>query len=327
MKSGKQQVFVVEAAQRGIRLADFLASSLPGHRALALRELVARGHVSVNGEEQLANARLRVGDVVIVADVAPAGRPRAVGGDRAAALPVLVETATALVIAKPAGVPTVPTRDGADAGVHGRLHDLRPDDDLRIVHRLDRDTSGCLLLAKGLQAAQHFDAAFQEGAMRKTYVALVHGVPAAPEFEVDLWLGPDPRRPGKVVASATEQRGFRSAHTEVRVRRAYAGHALLELRPTTGRGHQLRVHLASSGHPIVGDLGYGGQPLLLSEIKTDYKLRPGVAERALVGRMFLHAERLQFVDVDGAAVVAEAPLPPELDTALRKLDRFDATRR
>ncbi len=320
-------MFVVEAAQRGIRLADFLALSMPGRHPLALRELVAAGKVAVNGEERLANARLRVGDVVIVAPVAVSGRGRAAPNVRGEALQVLVETASVLVINKPAGVPTVPTRDGADTGVHGLLHELRPDADLRIVHRLDRDTSGCLLLAKGLQAAQHFDHAFQAGAVRKTYVALVRGVPVTPRFAVDLWLGRDPRRPGKVVASVDEQRGFRSAHTDVELRRAYAGHALLELRPTTGRGHQLRVHLASSGHPIVGDLDYGGQPLLLSEIKTDYKLRPGVAERPLVGRMFLHAERLQFVDVDGAAVVVQAPLPPELDTALRKLDRFDATRR
>ena len=322
-----EHVFVVEPAQRGIRLADFLAASLPSAHPLSLRDLVAQGEVSVNGVECLSNVRLRGGDVVLVGAAAAVRGAAEGGGLRPVDIPVLIETATALVVVKPAGLPTVPTRDGRDSGMHGLLPGLRPQGDLRIVHRLDRDTSGCLLLAKGIEAARHFDAAFQDGAVQKTYVALVQGVPARAEFEIDLWLGPDPRRPGKVVASATEQRGFRDAHTRVAVRRAYSSHALLELRPSTGRGHQLRVHLAASGHPIVGDSDYGGQPLLLSEIKTDYKLRPGVVERPLLARMFLHAERLQFHDVDGAAVMAEAPLPPELDTALRKLDRFDATRR
>lgn len=298
---------------------------MPLAHVLSLRALVAAGKVSVNGQQCLADARLRVNDVVIVsAELAPRTAPCKAGDS---ALQVLAEGESFLVVDKPAGLPTVPTRDGQDGGVHALLPALRPGADLRIVHRLDRETSGCLLLAKGLAAARHFDAAFGAAQVHKVYVALVHGVPVSEAFSVDSWLGPDPRRPGKVIAADSEQRGFRSAHTDVGLRRAYGGHALLELRPSTGRSHQLRVHLASSGHAIVGDSAYGGQPLLLSQIKTDYKLRPGVTERPLVERLFLHAERLEFRDVDDLVVAATAPLPPELDTALRKLDRFDAPRR
>jgi 23S rRNA-/tRNA-specific pseudouridylate synthase len=100
----------------------------------------------------------------------------------------------------------------------------------------------------------------------------------------------------------------------------------LALRPTTGRTHQLRVHLQSVGHAIVADRDYGGEPLLLSRLKPGYKLRPGVVERPLVERMFLHAERLAFRDLDGREVVVETPLPDELAVALRQLENF-ATRR
>jgi RluA family pseudouridine synthase len=224
-------------------------------------------------------------------------------------------------------VPTVPDRSGREGGVHGLLERLRPAGDLRIVHRLDRDTSGCLLLAKGLLAARHFDLQFREGRVHKTYVALVHGVPAAERFTIDAWLGPDRRRPGKVVAAAAAARGFRAACTEVVRRRAFSQYALLELHPRTGRGHQLRVHLQSVGHPIVGDRDYGGEPLLLSGLKAGYKLRKGVRERPLADRMFLHAERVAFTDLDGTAVEVEAPLPPDLTTTLQKLERFDQGRR
>jgi RluA family pseudouridine synthase len=314
---------VVEADLRGIQLVDLLERELPPTHRANLRHLLGAGFVRVNGEVVLTSRRLRVGDVVQVAQV---DLPPRLGAGKA--LPeVRFESATALVIGKPAGIPVVPDRSGQDQGIHGLLEALRPGADLRIVHRLDRDTSGCLLLAKGIEAARHFDLQFRESLVRKRYLALVHGVPGAAEFAIDVWLGPDPRRPGKVLAGEREKPGFRDAHTDVSVRASYGDHALLELRPSTGRGHQLRVHLASVGHPIVADGDYGGAPLLLSAIKRGYKLRPGVAERPLFGRMFLHAEGLAFTDVDGTSVAVETPLPEDLGKALKQLERFDQGRR
>ncbi|MFM1873432.1 MAG: hypothetical protein RL398_2854 [Planctomycetota bacterium] len=327
-------MLVVEAEVRGIRLVDFLLRFAGiGSPALA-RSLLGAGEITVNGEDCLHDRKLRLGDVVIVAAAVaelssgPAATRRGAPARGRDGLPeVLWESAHAVVIHKPPGMPTVPTRDGRDGGVHGQLDELRPDGDLRIVHRLDRDTSGCLLLAKGLDAARHFDLAFREGLVHKTYVALVDGVPNAAEFTIDAWLGPDPSRPGKVMVGPPETKGFRAARTEVTIDKAYRRHAMLRLQPRTGRGHQLRAHLASVGHAIVGDSDYGGRPLLLSELKNDYKLRPGVPEQPLLKRMFLHAQRLVFDDLDGKHVEVVAPLPADLEQAVRKLDKFDRARR
>jgi 23S rRNA pseudouridine955/2504/2580 synthase len=311
---------VVDDRRAGVRLLDLLHRELPDVHPLDLRATLGDGAVRVNGEVRVADRALRAGDVVELLAV-PRPRPRGAASVAATTeLQVLFESAHALVVAKPAGLPTVPDRSGAQRGVHGLLGALRPDADLRIVHRLDRDTSGCLLLAKGVDAARHFDREFRGGRVHKTYVAVVHGVPPRPQFAIDAWLGADRRRPGKVVASATQQPGFRAAHTEVTCRATFARHALLELRPTTGRGHQLRVHLQSVGHPIAGDLDYGGEPLLLSRWKPGYKLRPGTSERPLTPRMFLHAAHVTCADVDGSTIDVEAPLPDDLARALHQLE-------
>lgn len=322
MSTPRTQTLVVERELAGVRLRDLLARAAPAAHRADLRGLLAAGAVRVNGAACLSDRRLRVGDVVEVrAEVSqrPARAPDA-------SLEVLAETASVLVVAKPAGLPTVPDRSGRQRGVHGLLEALRPRDDLRIVHRLDRDTSGCLLLAKGLAAARHFDAQFRAGRIAKTYVALVSGVPSPSPRRIDAWLGPDPRRPGKVVAAAGPRPGFREAHTEIALRRAFRRYALVELRPATGRGHQLRVHLQSIGHPIVGDRDYGGEALLLSRLKAEYKLRPGVDEQPLLRRLFLHAERVRFDDVDGAPLDVEAPLPSDLAIALRHLEKQQSLR-
>lgn len=279
----------------------------------------------MNGEVCLHDRKLSLGDVVMLESV-PGGRRRA-GKASSLAPTVLAETASALVVAKPAGMPSVPDRSGEDSGLHGLLQSLRPDDDLRIVHRLDRNTSGCMILAKGAEAARHFDLEFRERRVRKTYVALVAGAPSWDERSVDAWLGPDRRRPGMVVASAEARTGFREAHTEVIVRERYGRHSLLELHPTTGRSHQIRVHLQSIGHAIVGDQAYGGERLLLSRLKAAYKKRTGVEERPLLERMFLHAERVAFSDVDGTEVVADAPMPEDLAVALRHVEKHRSPRR
>ncbi|MGK0303928.1 MAG: RluA family pseudouridine synthase [Planctomycetota bacterium] len=316
---------MVERDLAGIRLFDLLARSHPDVHRGDLRQLLSSGGVSVNGELCLHDCKLRLGDVVML-DSVPGTRRRSAKA-RGQQLTVLRETASALVVAKPAGMPSVPDRSGKEAGVHGLLETLRPDGDLRIVHRLDRNTSGCLILAKGADAARHFDVEFRERRVRKTYVALVAGVPTWNERSVNSWLGPDRRRPGMVLASGEERTGFREAHTDVSVRERYGRHSLLELRPTTGRGHQIRVHLQSIGYPIVGDVPYGGERLLLSRLKAAYKKRTGVEERPLLERMFLHAEQVVFFDVDGTEVVADAPMPEDLAVALRHVEKHRSPRR
>jgi 23S rRNA-/tRNA-specific pseudouridylate synthase len=194
------------------------------------------------------------------------------------------------------------------------------------VHRLDRDTSGCLLVADGLAAARHFDVEFRAGRVHKQYLALVHGALATPRRTIELPLAPDPRRPGCVRVARRGERGARDARTEVEVEAAHGAFALLRLSPATGRSHQLRAHLAAIGHPIVGDADYGGRPLLLSELKRGYKLRAGRRERAVLERTFLHAALLEFAGPDAAEVAVRSPLPADLEAALACVARVTTAR-
>src|SRR5690606_20492332 len=148
---------------------------------------------------------------------------------------VLAEHPLCLVVGKPAGVPTVPDRSGREPGVHGRLADLRPGEDLRIAHRLDRDTSGCLVLARGLEGARWLDAQLRAGAIAKHYLALVEGEVRRRAFSVQRALGPDPRRPGKVIVVRDGSKRSRPALTEFAVEEPFAGYTLLRAEPRTGR--------------------------------------------------------------------------------------------
>lgn len=311
----------------GVRLQDFLHGAFPDVDRAALRRLVREGRVRVNRMEPEGDPRLFPYDQVEVrADVDELPVHRKGKAKAVAPIEVLHESATCLVVHKPAGLCVVPDRTGEEDSVHARLPELRPDADLRIVHRLDRDTSGCLLLGKGVEAARHFDEAFRERTVKKRYVALAQGALLRDEQVVDHSIGEDGRRPGLMLAKRGKKPGFKPAKTIVRVRERFVSHTLVELEPETGRSHQLRVHLQAIGHPIAGDEDYGGEPLLLSRWKRRYKLRTGVVERPLLERMFLHAERLAFVDLDGTAVEVEAPMPDDLQKALRKVADFGAMR-
>jgi 23S rRNA pseudouridine955/2504/2580 synthase/23S rRNA pseudouridine1911/1915/1917 synthase len=293
-----------------------------------LRRLVQAGAVRVNGQEAMLQQRLAAMDVVEVRAKEPIEdwprRPTSTADQASAGLPVLFEDDAVLVVHKPAGMPSVPDRTGKNLGVHGRLQELRPGEDLRIVHRLDRDTSGCLALAKGLAAARHLDQAFRSGAVSKRYLALVVGR-ISRRRTVQAFLGPDPRRPGRIRVVPRGSKGAREAHTDLELVEAFRDHSLLSVWPRTGRSHQIRVHVRHLGHPIVADPEYGvSGSLFLSEIKRSYKLRPGVAERPLLTRMFLHAAELWLPQLGGNSVHAEAPLPADLARVLRKLRSFAA---
>lgn len=317
----------------GALLQDFLERTWPDADRVFLRRLVRDGAATVNYEAVRGHQRLRPGDLVRIelpegVDVLPArrDRPSKRAADVPDSLPVLAEADFCLVLDKPAGLPCVPDRAGRTPGVHGLLPDLRPDDDLRIAHRIDRWTSGCLVVAKGLEGARWLDAGFRERRIEKEYLALVEGVVRRDAFTVRRPLGPDRRRPGKVTVVREGQKGAREAHTDVEVVERFVAHTLLRVRPRTGRGHQIRAHLRSVGHPIVADVDYGSRgPLRLSDVKRGYKARTGVVERPLVERMFLHAARVVVPRPDGGEpLVAEAPLPKDLRIALEKLRRFAA---
>ncbi len=240
---------------------------------------------------------------------------------RMALPPVIYEDDALLVFDKPSGLLVAPDRWDKErpnlmALVHAKLGP-----GVANVHRLDADTSGVLLCAKTKAALDFLSGQFQAKAAGKLYLALVVGTPASADFTVAVALQADERRPGLMRPAG--RRG-KPCTTMFKVREAFRGFTWLECRPQTGRTHQIRVHLATTGLPILGDPLYGdGTRLLLSNLKRGYKHR--AEERPLLNRLALHASELVVAHpVTREPVTLHAPLPHEFDVALKYLRRFSA---
>jgi RluA family pseudouridine synthase len=234
---------------------------------------------------------------------------------------ILFEDHHILVVAKPAGLLTVPDRYVPDApNLVTWLK--RERSDVFVVHRLDRDTSGLVLLALTPDAHRVLSVQFTNRQVRKQYLALVDGSPAWDDRTLDLPLRADADRRHRTRVDPT---GGKDARTHVTVVERFDSYALVQAVPETGRTHQIRVHLAEAGHPIVSDPLYGdGEPLFLSSFKRRYK--PGRhEERPLVGRTALHASELSFTHpATGEMTSYSAPLPRDMNAAVRQLARFGA---
>jgi RluA family pseudouridine synthase len=193
------------------------------------------------------------------------------------------------------------------------------------AHRLDRDTSGVLLCAKTPEALRRVCEAFDEHRVAKTYLALTRSVPPEGRQVVAAAIAADPRRGGRM---RIDPAGGKPAETDVEVLERFAGgrFALVRAMPRSGRTHQVRVHLASLGCPIVGDGLYaGGGGLLLSEIKANYKRKPGGVERPLIARLALHAQSLTLAHpTTGQPLTITADLPADFALALKHLRRHGA---
>ena len=260
----------------------------------------------MNKGRAAADTRVEAGDVVRL----PPVRTSEKAADKldrpapAREFPLLLEDDCLVAIDKPAGV-AVHGGSGVSFGVIEQLRQARPAARfLELVHRLDRETSGVLLVAKKRSALRHLQDQFRERETGKTYLALVVGEWPAGKKVIDAplhkYLQADGERRVKVVGN-DDPDGMRSV-TLVKIRQKLAGFTLLEVTIKTGRTHQIRVHLASQGHPIAGDDKYG-----------DFELNKALQKRGL-RRMFLHAWRLQFSHpVGGQRIELLAPLPPELE--------------
>lgn len=235
--------------------------------------------------------------------------------------PVLLEDAALLVFDKPSGLLVAPDRwDKTRPNLMAAVHAARGLE-TNNVHRLDADTSGVLLCAKTAEALRSLTAQFEAHTVEKRYLALVAGHPAAERFTIDQPLGDNPRKAGRMRVDLAHGK---PAVTEVTVLERFRGHALVECRPQTGRTHQLRVHLASVGYPIVADPFYGGAAaIFLSAFKPGYRHKRDEPERPLLGRLALHAFSLAFDHpLSGARTVVEAPQPKEFSVALKYLREF-----
>ena len=293
----------------GQRLDNYLLRHLKGVPKTHVYRIIRSGEVRLNKGRATADARVAPGDMVRVPPVRVAEAKPTEGPQAAPAreFPILLEDEHVLAIDKPAGV-AVHGGSGVSFGVIEQLRRARPmAKTLELVHRLDRETSGILLVAKKRSALKHLQDQFRERETGKTYLALVLGdwpdklkVIDAPlhKYLVPGGVGEGERRV-KVVAK-NDPDGMR-AITLVKVRERLPGFTLLEVTIKTGRTHQIRVHLASQGHPIAGDEKYG-----------EFDRNKALHKQGLK-RMFLHAWRLQFTHpASGERVELHAPLPADL---------------
>ena len=329
----------------GLELDEFLCLTFPLLNKGFLRSKVREGAVLVDGMKASPSQRLREYQVLVVsfeeeevlpdAPVAPTLR-----------IPVLYEDAHVIAVDKPSGLAAEPERWAkANASLAGALlslalerSDVEPEAPTeptpglsfrpRLLHRLDKDTTGVVLVAKTIEAERVLRVAFEQGTIDKHYLALVEGDYPLAEGEsevIDLPIGPDERRSGRM---RVERKEGKPAQTRVMLAQRFRGYTLLDCQPLTGRTHQIRVHLTELGFPLAVDPVYGRRRALsLSEFKRDYRRKPGALEHPLIERLTLHARSIDFPDPDpawsaaGRRIRVEAPLPRDFARLLKQMEK------
>ncbi|MFZ0937318.1 MAG: RluA family pseudouridine synthase [Bryobacteraceae bacterium] len=293
--------FTADRTEAGRRLDQALHERLPQYSRARIQQWIHDGRVLVNGAAVRASYTVRGGEAI---QVEPAEPPPLRAEPEEIPLSILYEDADVVAVDKPAGM-VVHAGAGVHSGtlVNALLHrfgalsavggEMRPG----IVHRLDRYTSGVILVAKNDAAHRKLAAQFSSRRVEKVYLALVHGAVKRESGVIDKPIARDPVHRTRMTARLREGR---TAHTEYRVMARLPGFTFLEVKIGTGRTHQIRVHLASIGHPVAGDTLYGAPAVV-----------PG---RAPLGRYFLHAHRIRFFrPADGEAVTVVSPLRWELE--------------
>jgi 23S rRNA pseudouridine955/2504/2580 synthase len=312
LRNAPASLVVVDERHSAQRVDNFLLRTLRGVPRSHVYRLLRGGEVRVNSRRVDATYRLQPGDRVRIPPVrqgAPA--PRAPRAPRTTGFRVAFEDDALLVIDKPAGV-AVHGGSGVSFGVIEALRAERPQARfLELVHRIDRETSGLLVLAKKRQALVALHAALREGRVTKRYLVLVKGGWREPRRDVVLPLRKRVTPAGERRVSVTD--GGQASRTRFRLLERCGGFALLEATLETGRTHQIRVQLAHLGFPVAGDDKYG-----------DFELNRRLAKQGLK-RMFLHAHELAFAHpLTGAPVALTAPLPPELARFVSELQALRA---
>jgi len=310
----------VPASRAGERLDRFLAEVERTLSRSAVQQLIDAGHVRLNDAPARASRRVREGDRVEVVRPRRAPTPLA---PEAIPLDVVYEDEHLAVVAKPAGMvvhPAVGHRTGTL--VHALLHRYgvlsseNGQERAGIVHRLDKGTSGLLLVARTDEAHRRLATELEARHVRRVYRALVWGHPRAMEGRIEAPLGRSPKDRKKI---AVLPRGGRYAATRFRVARSYAFLTEMLLTLETGRTHQIRVHLTHQGHPVFGDPDYGGRRGPLLRLSPERR-REATLLLAELDHQALHAETLGFTHpATGEAMEFHCPLPPEFAAVLEAL--------
>ena len=304
---------IVTADHEGHRLDRLLANEIAGYSRSQVQRLIEDGHVLLPRVKTVkANTAVREGDVVHVTLPAPVD---AVPAAEDLPLDVIYQDTDLIVVNKPAGMVVHPAAGHEDGTlVNALLHHVRDLSGIGgerrpgIVHRLDKGTSGVLVVAKHDASHQELARQFHDREVEKSYVALVWGL-VQQRKRIDLPIGRDPVHREK---TSTRARRARSAVTRVTWARHVPGLSLLRVAIATGRTHQIRVHLSAIGHPIVGDALYGGV-----HRRVGHELR--AVQR--LERPFLHAERLVVTHpTTGERMAFTAPLPDDLRQVLTEID-------
>jgi 23S rRNA pseudouridine955/2504/2580 synthase len=311
VREGVRHVAVGED-QAGVRLDNFLTKLLSGVPRSRVFRIVRRGEVRVNGKRASPETRLQVGDSVRVPPVhlpAPDAPPPVARVPRtlveAVREAIITENDRLIVVNKPAGI-AVHGGSGVSFGIIEALRAARPEETLELVHRLDRDTSGCLLVARKPAALRVLHAMMRDGQVEKGYLALVKGPWDLGKKRIDVPLNTEARVGGeRTVRVQVGGKSAVSTFSPVQFFRNVA--SMVEVDLDTGRTHQIRVHAAHVGHPVAGDDKYG-----------DREFNARMREQGLT-RMFLHAHRLSFDWPNGGDFSASAPLPADLATVLDAL--------
>ena len=302
----KQELSIAPGSGTGERLDVYLARRFPDFTRSEFQRFIDLGRVVVNGIKKKSGYRLRTGDRVEIDVIVP--EPAGVAAEDIP-LRILFCDADIIVVDKPSGMIVHPGA-GARKGtlVNALLHrfpeirGIGSEDRPGIVHRLDKDTSGVMVVARSLAAHGELLRQFKAREIGKVYLALVRGRLPAPAGRFDWPIGRHVKH-GQRMSIRT--RKPRSAITNYEVRTVYKEFSLLEIRPLTGRTHQIRVHLAAAGHPVAGDRRYGS----------------GRQPRTRFPRLFLHAHRLSFRHpVSGLPLEFLAPLPDELASILKAVE-------
>jgi 23S rRNA pseudouridine1911/1915/1917 synthase len=293
--------YILIADVSGVRLDKFVGERCPELSRTHSQKLIADGYITVNGRAVRPSLKLNPGDKVEITvppeplfDLAAEDIP----------LKILYEDEDVLVIDKPAGMTVHPAPGTPGHTLLNALLSYLPglaEDENNprpgIVHRLDKDTSGLILVAKNRVAQADLSGQFKSRSVDKRYIVLVKGRLTPDEGIIEAAIGRDPRHRQRM---AVVSRG-REARTNYRVIKYIGNHSLLEIKPETGRTHQIRVHLAAIGFPVVGDERYG--------VKSTY-----------LSRQFLHASKIGFsLPSTGEYVEFESPLPPDLEQALKEI--------